>query len=213
MITFREVSLKSKNLTDEEVIDVLKRFSQQTSGWRFMADESEEYAEHVGEASCMLLFENDAVHPAVAITKKANSIFYIANIVPKEPGWIRMSKYNIIAGIFVADFQHFIRRERILISILLSKETIGLKEIISSAKARESFERFLHGYPTSYHPSDIERLDIFICAAARFCRTPPDIDLLQRYLMEDLDWTAKDAEWCSSRIQTGLDVLRINQRL
>jgi hypothetical protein len=74
------------------------------------------------------------------------------------------------------------------------------------------FERYLNLFPKSYHPNDIERLDIFICAVSRFCRKRIDLYRLKRYLIEDLDWDYKDAEWCFDRIETGLEILKVNKK-
>jgi hypothetical protein len=93
----------------------------------------------------------------------------------------------------------------------LSEKDIGLQEIISSPKARGFFEKYLN-LALSYHPNDIERLDFFICAASRFCRKSIDIEYLERYLIEDLDWPKEDAKWCCNRIQIGLDILKVHKK-
>ncbi len=123
-----------------------------------------------------------------------------------------MPAYNAFAVRFFKDFRSFVRTNKIPISITVSKEYIGLDTIIPSPKVRKFFEKYLNVFPTSYHPSDIKRLDIFICAASRYCRRGINLYRLRSYLVEDLNWTAKDAEWCFNRIEIGLDILSVKKK-
>lgn len=212
MKVHQEVYLKSKSLTADEIVDAFRRFAQQTTGWTFMDEQSEDYTRHVGSPSCMLLLDDSHFDPAVGLTEKTDSVYYVANIVPGKAGHIPMMEYNALAKRFAVDFRRFARSKKVPISVLLSNEDAGLKDIIPSPKVREFFERYLLAYPTSYHAKDIERLDVFVCAASRYCRKRVDLDRLQRYLIEDLNWSAKDAQWCRDRIETGLDILAVNRR-
>jgi hypothetical protein len=212
MRVHREVHLKSGRLADEQIVEVLRRFGQQVTGWSFMQNESEEYSRHMGAPSCMLVLHDGQFQPAVALTKKREGVYYVANIVPGESDHIPMTEYSTLARRFTEDFRRFARSEGIPISISVSDDNAGLTAIIPSPKARQFFERYLHGYPTSYHPNDIKRLDIFICAASRYCRRDIELDRLQTYLVEDLKWSAKDARWCRDRIEAGLDLLQVNRR-
>lgn len=213
MKVFREVILRSKTLTDEEFIDTLKRFSEQVAGWTYLNDESAEYTAGVGGPSCMLQLDESRFGHAVALTKGMEGRYCVVNIAPREQGSLSMLEYNEVARRFAADLRGFVRKRQIPMSVSTTGEEEGLQEIIRSTKARQFFERYLHGHPTSYHPADVKRLDEFICAAFRYCRERIDTDRLERYLMSDLDWSNKDAEWCYRRIEAGLHILAIHSGL
>lgn len=91
-----------------------------------------------------------------------------------------------------------------------------LHEIISGARTRKLFEQFLFsglvwGTPTTTHPSDVEKLDVFICALHRY-RSRVHLPELKRWLMEKKLWPQKDADWTCARIQTGVEILRVYRR-
>ena len=93
------------------------------------------------------------------ITKIKNIFYSIVNIFNSQRGYIPMLEYNALLSLFKQDFQAFIDSEKYQsISVKLSNEDIGLKEIISSSKTRDYFEKYLSFSPQSYHPNDIERL-------------------------------------------------------
>jgi hypothetical protein len=162
--------------------------------------------------SCTIQLDDVHYYPAFAITCTNNGICDIANITPLKTEQILMAEYNSLSVKFVKDLRSFMSKNKIKISVSLSKEDIGLDSIISNQKLRMLFERYLKLFPKSYHPNDIERLDMFICAASRFSRKRIDLYRLKRYLIEDLNWDYKDAEWCFDRIETGLEILKVNKR-
>jgi hypothetical protein len=162
--------------------------------------------------SCTIQLDDGHYYPAFAITCTNNGICDIANITPLKTEQILMAEYNSLSVKFVKDLRSFMSKNKIKISVSLSKEDIGLDSIISNQKLRMLFERYLKLFPKSYHPNDIERLDMFICAASRFSRKRIDLYRLKRYLIEDLNWDYKDAEWCFDRIETGLEILKVNKR-
>jgi hypothetical protein len=123
-----------------------------------------------------------------------------------------MLEYNALLRRFYQDFKKFINSGIQNISIEISKEDIGLNEIISSSQARERFERYLGCSPQSYHPNDLERLDLFICAASRYCRKKIDTELIEQYLVQDLKWSSENAKWCRNRIDVGLKILEVNKK-
>ncbi len=210
MEVYREVLLKSKLISDHDLVDFLKKFAQQNSNWSLMGPESDEYSLHAGAESCVLFYEDGRYHPAFAVTKKVEGIYYLANIVPRDEE-IPMSEYNSLARMFALDFRRFVAKNNISISVMLSNGRASLKNIITSKLVLELFERYLCLNPTSYHPNDIERLDLFICAVSRYSRKQLDIDELRRYLIEELNWSLEDAEWCYNRIRIGLDVLAVHK--
>ncbi|MBD2663780.1 hypothetical protein B6N60_01327 [Richelia sinica FACHB-800] len=216
MKVYQKLNFKLKDVSDIEFIDIMRHFTQQVKDWTYLEKESETYAKDVGETSCKLLLEDNHYNPAFAITKKKDKFYYIDRIDLSYKDDIPILEYNILSRRFYHDFKSFIHSNSYSISIEISKEDIGLKEIISSQRARESFEKYLNrfnDFPFKYHHKDIKRLDLFICAASRFCRNSIDVDYLKRYLMEDRNWKTEDAKWCCDRIVIGLDILKVNKNL
>jgi len=212
MKTHQEVYLKSKVLIGEKVVELLQEFTLEMSGWSFMNRQSQQYERNIGFPSCLIQLDDGYTNPVFAITYHQNGTYYIANITPTKAREISMQEWNVFSMKFVKDLRSFICNNKISLLVTISKDNIGLEAIIPSPKVRCFFERFLKVSPTSHHPSDIERLDMFICAASRYCRREIDLDLLKQYLIEDLNWTPRDASWCRNRIQIGLDILKMNRK-
>jgi len=60
-------------------------------------------------------------------------------------------------------------------------------------------------------PSDVERLDYFICAVHRY-RAILDLDALVAHLIQQCQWSESDAEKLRNRILIGGKVLAANKR-
>lgn len=67
-------------------------------------------------------------------------------------------------------------------------------------------------YPQSGHPLDVRRLDSFTCAVARYSRLKVNWSDLGEFLRKEKRWQESDVEWCLSRIQTGLEIIREYKR-
>ncbi|MBD2018429.1 hypothetical protein H6F96_31290 [Microcoleus sp. FACHB-53] len=98
-----------------------------------------------------------------------------------------------------------------------ASEQKRLKEIIKGKKTRQFFENYVNPlcmWDSSpryiKHPKDIRRLDRFICAISRF-GSKINISELERYLIEDLAWSKKNANWVLQRIETGLEILKASK--
>ena len=74
----------------------------------------------------------------------------MANIVPHEVRELNMGQYNEYARRCATDLKSFIKLDKIPISVSISNEEIGLEKIITSPRARDFFNRYIGGYPTSY---------------------------------------------------------------
>jgi hypothetical protein len=214
MKAYQELNLKLKEVSDSEFIDIIINFTQQVKNWTYLEKESKKHIEETGKPSCILFLDDDHHKPNFLITKRKDQFYYIGigNIFNSQHGYIPMLEYNALLRHFYQDFKGFIDSNSHKISIEISKEDIGLQEIISSPKARGFFGKYLIFLPLSYHPNDIERLDSFICAASRFCKKSIDIEYLERYLIDDLNWTKDDAKWCCNRIQIGLAILKVHKK-
>jgi len=168
MKTYIDVLIVWKNHNSSSFIRVLEKFGAQMPGWEFLEQQSKEYSTATGEPSCALLKADNKFKPAVAITIKSGNTFFIANIVPKETGRLSMTQYNGVARQFVKDIKQYAKEHKLKLKVKTTNENIGLSDIIRGKKTRELFERYLKLFPLSYHPLDIERLDVFICASFRY---------------------------------------------
>lgn len=217
----REVHLKLNSLTNEEFIEILRQFTLKVDGWSFIDDQSKEYTLYIGFPSCVIqLLDKENANVFFCITFHSNKIYYISHIqtlpeIKKSSEYKGLShEYNSFLERFVKDFRNFVRNQNKAksMSISISKENIGLDDIISSSKVRKLFERYLSIFPNSFHPTDLERLDIFICAVSKYCRKNINLDYIRGYLIEDLNWSDEDAQRCYNRIKTGLEILKVNKK-
>jgi hypothetical protein len=152
---------------------------------------------------------------ATVKTKRPNT-FYVANIVPQACFHLTIDQYNVIGLAFARDFRKWLKISLFAGSVHCTNENKTIADIIPGEKCREFFERFLKcsvwnssSLPT--HPSDIEKLDVFICALFRY-GADVSSDEIERYLIADQKWKPADAACVRTRIVTGLVVLKINRR-
>lgn len=199
------------NKDPKDFISAMKEFETHMNSWKFLEEKSEEYSLFMGNPSCKILKTDNKVMIEVAITIKTNNTFFIANIVPKEISYLSVTEYNEIAQQFVKDIKKYAKNFKLPIKVKTTNENIELADIISGNKTRAFFEKYLNLHPLSYHPLDIKRLDVFICAAFKYSRDKIDTDLLRSWLVTKKKWSKKDATWCIERIKTGLSVLKVNK--
>ena len=212
MKTYIDVLIVSKYEDHKDFIGAIKTFGNHATGWSYLEAQSRDFASMTGEPSCVLLREGNRFNSAIAVTNKRSNTFYIANIVPKEIGHMSRMEYNQIASEFARDLKKYIKKFHAKAVVRVTKEEIGLREIITGEKSRRLFERYLNLHPTSYHPLDIKRLDAFTCSVSRYSKKRIDLDLLKCWLNEEKGWSQKDASWCVERIETGLAVLKVNKK-
>jgi len=212
MKIYREVYIKSKFLSEAQLFEMIKQFCINNEYWDFLVEKSEQYSESMNEPACMIstVPQKDLGYAAVAIAKKKDNVLYIPNIIPRGKGRLSRNEYNTIAYRFISDFRKFVRKNKLQINTS-SNDKIGIKDIITSSKARSFLNQYLNAFPKSYHYLDIERLDKFTCALARYSRKNPNFEYFERYLIEELSWSEKDAAWCSNRVELGYTVLGVNR--
>ncbi|MGN8226725.1 hypothetical protein [Gracilimonas sp. BCB1] len=213
MINYLDIYLHPVRFEAKELVRVIENSLDQCEVFDFQKAESAEYSRDISTTAYIINYlENDVPFAKLAFAKSsAQKGLYLANIVPKPDGSIPMEKYNEIGLLFIREFKKYHTDQDKRVTITSAGENITLADIIPGNKTRGFFEKYLNAYPVSYHPLDIERLDIFICALSRF-RSSIKIDLLNRYLKEELKWDKKDADWCTERINTGLRVLEANRK-
>lgn len=208
----KELTLKGRNKNAADLVQTIKEFCAASSDYVYLTKQSKDYQRGINSVCCMIADATSAVYPGLAFAASGDTSLYLANIVPKNVSQIFINEYNEIASRFAESFGQFVKEHKLGIRIVTTSDELTLAAAIPGKKTREFFTRFLALHPTSYHRCDIARLDTFICAAFRYCRKNIDVDRLRRYLVEILKWEQKDANWCCDRIETGLDILRVNRR-
>lgn len=205
----------------ETLHDVICQFARDSKSWSFMQAESETYQKHIGGEGGYLVCEpgkgikRALVAIAAAKTKRPNT-FYVANIVPRDCFQLPTEEYNAIGLAFTRDFRKWLKKSSFDGNVHCTNANKTLADIIPGEKCREFFERYLKSsiwdstaLPT--HPSDIEKLDVFICALFRY-GADVSSDEIEQYLIADQKWKPTDAAWVRRRIDIGLDVLRIDRK-
>ena len=216
-----EILVRLKLKEDDTLHDVLGQFARDSKGWAFPLKESEVYQNNIGnEGGYLICEQSKQIKPAlVAIaTAKAKrpNTFYVTNIVPRDCFQLTIAEYNAIGLAFVRDFRKWLKKSPFAGNALCTREKKTLADILPGEKCRKFFERFLscdvwgsHSLPS--HPSDIEKLDVFICALFRY-GAEIHTDEIERYLIADRKWKPADATWVRRRIDTGLDILKMDRR-
>jgi len=212
MIVHQEVRVRHRRDSDSRaLVQVLADFCSATpQRYTYLREKSQEYQQHISADAVMLHRHDSFPFPAIALASGDGATMHITNIVPQATSEIDIATYNKFASDFTTDLRAFSRATKTPITVLCTSSQFTLEDILP-AKTRSFFERFLAHHPTSYHSCDIRRLDVFICAAFRYCHGRIDCSRLQRYLVEVAHWTAKDAEWCCNRIRIGLEILEIDR--
>lgn len=205
------IRLTSGELDQRGILEALLTFSGTAEGWERRPGGIHAESFGLGE-HCSIV----GLHPPAAAlffmaeTGKRKGV-RLTNIIPRDTDHLPMEEYNQVARRFAADFRRHCRG-RIQIRVSISSEDRGLEAAISGERSRRYFEDYVRAHTVlTHHPADIDRLDLFICAAHRFGgRCDPD-DIAQ-YLREDLQWPDRDAKSVRDRIRIGLSLLGVNSR-
>jgi len=195
-----------------ELIEIISVFCVSSEDYTYLSEESADYQRGIDTEACMIADNRSVVAPAIAFASSDGTTLQVTNIVPGNVSQIGIEEYNGILGRFAERFIPFCRDRKLGIHCVQTSDALTLASAIPGEKTRGFFNRYLALHPTSYHPLDIERLDVFICAAFRYCRKTINVDRLKRYLIESLKWKDDDASWCCNRIKTGMDILKVNRK-
>ena len=179
--------------------------------YAYLREQSREYQKQIRADAVMLHRRDQSPFPVIALASGDGATMHIANIVPQVGSTLDVATYNSFVTELVGDLRRFRKTTKTPIIIRCTGAEFTLKNIIPAVKTRRLFEQFLALHPTSHHPSDVRRLDVFICAVHRYCRGHLNCNRLRRYLVEVLNWTPPEAEWCRNRILTGLDILEVHR--
>jgi hypothetical protein len=213
---YRELRVTSPTLDDNEIIAFVEGFAQTAAGWSFPEIQSREYAHYCGCPSCCLLLEaptglSAAVHLTSSGADNRAKGVYVSNIVPLKSASLTRDEYNRIAVKVARDLRMQAKQSNAQVRITLSKENLGLRDIVRSKVAWRLFVRYANLFPESSHPNDIARLDAFTCALSRYSRRTMDFDALEHLLVEEMGWPAAIASRCRHRVENGLDILSANK--
>jgi hypothetical protein len=221
MKTHVEVQLRLSLNDGKNLHHALRQFANDIKAWTYLQKESEIYQNNIGgEGGYLVREQSKHIKPALvaiapAKTKRSNT-FYVANIAPRDCFELTIAEYNAIGLTFVRDFRKWLKKGSFNGTVDCTSANKTLADIIPGEKSRKLFERFLkcdawNARRLTSHPSDIEKLDVFICALFRY-GSEVHLDELERFLVADQKWSRADAAWIRTRVDTGLAVLRMNRR-
>jgi hypothetical protein len=216
MKTHVEIRIVLKLPVGKTLHDVLRAFAKSTRGWKWPLKESKDYqSSNDGQAGFVVSdsikgLERAAVAVACLGPTRLNS-FGVMNIVPTRSSSLSIDQYNAIGLTFAESFRRFLRTTKQGGKVEVEGPDIGLPQIVRAPKCRRIFEQYVRKSDPCSHPSDIHYLDLFICSLFRY-RAYVRLDLIETYLIVDETWKPEDAAWVTRRIDTGLEVLKINRR-
>lgn len=219
MHRYRDLRITSRTLDASQIIAFIVCFAQSAEGWSFPKEKSEQYAEGCGGPSCCLIHEPTASslpRAAIHVTNHRRyttlSALYVPNIIPLTVNKISVEEYNAIALHFAHCLRLRARAEDVAIRVALSKENVGLRDIIGGKISWRLFNQYISLFPESFHPNDLARLDAFTCSVSRNSRRYLDLDLFEVLLRDELGWSKMMASRCRGRVEIGLAVLAVNRK-
>src|SRR5258708_33479899 len=124
---------------------ILQNFADQTEGWQFKKEHSEDYQLHHGsdagfvmcvgkkglEAASVALANIDRSHP---------NTFCLTNIIPQECSHLGVDQYNAVGLTFIDDFRRWLRISALRGTVDIVGPNRTLREIIPGKKNRALFE-------------------------------------------------------------------------
>jgi hypothetical protein len=209
----RKLTIRSSSLDAGSLIDEIRVFCSTSKAFSFLEDESNKYSDSVEAPCCMLTSARSSGGDAlIALSEEKSGVLYLANIVPDEMGDIGLAEANEITRHFANALTQFVKNKKLKVRVVCAPEDIGVEDILRDKRTRRLFDRFMAVNPKSSHPSDIRRLDLFICGLSRYHRGTFYPERLRSLLMEDFGWSYDEASRCSERVEIGLDVLDANRK-
>lgn len=137
---------------------------------------------------------------------------YVANIIPSKPSSDRLSmeEYNDILSAFKSD----VIDKAILIAPNVEIEYFSAEYSIEDCipESYHHFERWMNGYPLSYHQNDMDNWYKFVSELHRNGEEL-GLDDFENCLTQDYRWSQEDAEDFSSRLTDELELLSVYDSL
>lgn len=211
-----EIKIRLNRMPAGGLHQILREFAEHTKGWYFPREESEEYQRHHGHAAgfavCIRCGQLEPAAVAVAnLDAKNSKTFRVPNIVPRQRSSLTVDQYNAVGLAFAAEFRDWLRRGSSHGTVEVVGPNRTLTHIIPGEKTRRFFEAWLHSPTPVSHPSDLYALDRFICYLFRH-RGKTRTWEIEPYLVHDLQWKPEKARWVVARIETGLELLRVDRK-
>ena len=196
--------------------DVLSRFARRTKGWKYPAKQSKHYERgNGGQAGFAVCDSVEGLeHATVALANvdpRHPLSFRVTNIIPRNCSSLTLDQYNAIGLAFARQFGSWLRTDRIGGTVKTVGPSKTLADIIPGEKSRRLFEAWLRTPTPLSHPSDLYVLDCFICHLFRHPGAVRTYEI-ESYLVQDRDWKLEIARWVVARIETGLELLRVDRR-
>lgn len=204
----RDITISSPSLSAAALARYVESFAEHVQNWECPLEKSQAYEMACGEPSCCVVVKAPGLeHAAVHLSKVGKNSLRKTNIVPLDLYELDIDQYNAIATEFSKVLRKRARIDKMEISVSITKASASLYDVVTGKHPTMFLKRYLSAYPLSGHPSDVERLDNFICSLARYSRRPLDLHAFQHLLVEELGWSKSQAETCRSRVEIGLEVL------
>lgn len=209
----REITISSPSLDAAALARYVESFAHTAKNWGCPLEKSQSYEQACGEPSCCVVVKAAGLeHAAVHFSKTGPNALRKTNIVPLDLYELDIDQYNAIATEFSKALRKRAGIDKKDIRVSISKATASLSDIVTGSYPTKFFNQYIGAYSVSGHPSDVERLDQFICSLSRYSKKPFDFHAFQHLLVEELGWSEAQAETCRSRVEIGLDVLATNKR-
>jgi len=196
--------------------DILRQFARKSKGWKFPLKSSRLYQKDNRQQAGFILADSvEGLERAVVAIANLDSTapqhFRVPNIFRPQCGSLTMDQYNAIGMAFAASFRQFLRQGDCRGIVDICGPEKRLSDIIKGAKCRALFESWFHTPTPLGHPSDLYVLNCFICHLFRHPGTVRTYEL-EPYLVQDRDWNPEAAREAVARIETGLELLRVDRK-
>jgi hypothetical protein len=197
--------------------DVLRQFARETKGWSFPVKNSGNYQRSNGRPAgfvdCNSVAGLKRAHVAIAnLDQKHPNSFRVTNILPQKSSRFTLDEYNAIGLAFARECGSWLRKNRLHGELRIIGPDKKLEDIICGEKTRRLFDAWLRTPTPLSHPSDLYVLDCFICHLFRHPGAVRTYEL-EPYLVQDRGWKPELAQLVVSRIETGLELLRVDRKI
>jgi hypothetical protein len=211
-----EIRVRLNPNNGDTLHDVLSRFARKTKGWKYPVRQSKDYERRHGSQAGFAVCDSveGLERAAVALANldpRHPSRFRVTNIIPRSCSSLTLDQYNAIGLAFARQFASWLRTTRFGGTVKTVGPSKALVDIIPGEKSRKLFEAWLHSPTPLSHPSDLYVLDCFICHLFRHPGAVRTYEL-ESYLVQDRDWKPGTARFVVARIETGLELLRVDRK-
>ena len=213
MNCFRKVRVLFRTADTAAIIDRIRLFCTRSQQFTLLETESASYSHHIGSPGCVVMAAGcGAENACIALCEARAATLEVTNIFPAEAGHIGMKEANEIAMQFAAALATFSKHTRNKLRVEVGTDQLDASAFFRDRRLLTMFNRLLVANPKSTHPSDILRIDLFTCGLFRYYRGTFYAERLVSLLMQDYKWSEDDARRCSTRIDIGLDVLKVSRK-